>query len=157
MDNMNFKVAIPSNNGKSVSKHFGPTRSYTVVTVENGEVVNSETREKFSHHRGSHNDDEMHRMHQAKHGDEHQGQGRGQGEGKHEHKHDHKHDHKNHNRMIENILDCDLMVVGGMGSPVYKACEEAEIRPVLTEIRQIDEVIEAIKNDTIKDHKDQLH
>src|SRR6056297_3090334 len=106
MDNMNFKVAIPSNNGKSVSKHFGPTKCYTVVTLENGEVVNTETREKFSHHRGSHSDEEMHRMHQMKHGEENKGHGKeqddGKGEGKKDHSHDHKHDHRHHNRMIEN-------------------------------------------------------
>lgn len=160
MDNLNFKVAIPSNNGKRVSGHFGPTKTYAVITVEEGNAVSSEMREKFSHHKGSHSDEEMDARHRNKHGNdetENTDRDKEMKEHSHEHDHDHKHHHRNHNKMLENILDCDYMVVGGMGSPVYKACEKEGIKPVLTDLKTVDEVVEAIKNGTLKDRKENLH
>lgn len=153
---MNFKVAIPTNNGTRVSGHFGPTKQYLVVTVKDGEIVSKETREKFSHHRGSHNDDDMTRRHELKHNGDHHQHVEGHGH-EHEHSQGHGHHHHNHNQMLENILDCQFMAVGGMGSPVYKACEEEGIRPILTDIKDVDEVVKAIISGNIVDHKDQLH
>lgn len=158
MDNMNFKVAIPTNNGNRVSGHFGPTKQYLVITVKDGKEVSREMRDKFSHHQGSHDENELHRMHQHKHSEEEhshshgEGHGHGNGSGS-----GHGHHHHNHNQMLENILDCDYMAVGGMGSPVYQACEEEGIKPILTDIKDIDEVVNAIINGTITDHKDKLH
>lgn len=162
MDNKNVKIAIPTNNGTRISGHFGPTKQYLVVTVENGEITNKETREKFSHHRGSHNDEEMHRMHQLNHGegngnhnhDHHHGESHGDGHG---HGAGQGHHHRNHNQMIENILDCDYMVVGGMGKPVFEACENEGIKPILTDIKDVDEAVKAIIDGSIINHKNQLH
>lgn len=158
MDNMNCKIAIPSNNGRRVSGHFGPTKQYVVITVKDGKEVNRETREKFSHHQGSHDEGEMHRMHQHKHSDDSHSHGRGEG-----HSHGagsgsgHGHHHHNHNQMIVNILDCDYMTVGGMGNPVYQACEEAGIKPILTDLKDIDEVVKAIVDGSIVNRTEQLH
>jgi len=44
-----MKIAFVSDNGKNVSQHFGRARYYVVVTVENGQVVKNETRDKLGH------------------------------------------------------------------------------------------------------------
>jgi len=41
-----MKIAVVSNNGKRVSRHYGMARQFVVLTVENGAVTARETREK---------------------------------------------------------------------------------------------------------------
>ena len=43
------KLAFITDNGKTISQHFGRAPYYTVVTVEEGEITHSEIREKMGH------------------------------------------------------------------------------------------------------------
>jgi predicted Fe-Mo cluster-binding NifX family protein len=45
-----MKVAVISQDGKSVSQHFGRAPYYVVLTVENGETTAREIRPKAGHH-----------------------------------------------------------------------------------------------------------
>jgi len=45
-----MKIALVSDNGESLSQHFGRARFYVVVTVENGQEVNREVRDKQGQH-----------------------------------------------------------------------------------------------------------
>jgi len=45
-----MKIAAVSDDGVTLSQHFGRAPLYVVVTVENGQVVDRETREKSGHH-----------------------------------------------------------------------------------------------------------
>lgn len=136
-----IKIAIASNDGDKVSGHFGPTKKYIVVTVKDGNIVNKEEREKFSHHRGSHEDGEHHHNH-----DHSSREGHG-----------HRHDHKHHEKMIENIRDCDYLLVKTMGQPVYDALQNAKIKPILTNIKSIEESVNAVINGTIDNNTHLLH
>lgn len=40
-----MKIAVVSDNGESVGQHFGRARSFVVVTIEDGTIASSETRE----------------------------------------------------------------------------------------------------------------
>lgn len=139
-----IKIAIASNDGKSVSGHFGPTKSYLVVTIQDNEIINQEIREKFSHHKGSHDEGEHHHNHDHEHQN-----------GNHEH--GNRHDKKHHNRMIENILDCQYMLVKSMGNPVHDALTEAGIKPILTNIKNIEEAVKALLDGTIDNNTHLLH
>lgn len=154
-----YKIAIASNDGETVSGHFGPTKGYLVVTVQDDKVVNKEMREKFSHHRGSHDEGEQHHNLDHENHDEHQ-----HGKGKEHHHHDgddHEHGNRNdkhhHNRMIENILDCKYMLVKSMGYPVHDALESENIKPILTNIKKIDDAVAALIAGTIDNNTQYLH
>ena len=45
-----MKIAIITEDGTTVSQHFGRAHLYVVATVEDGKVVGKETRDKAGHH-----------------------------------------------------------------------------------------------------------
>jgi len=45
-----MKIAAITEDGTTVSQHFGQAPLYVVTTVEEGRVVNKETRDKTGHH-----------------------------------------------------------------------------------------------------------
>jgi len=45
-----MKIAAISDDGTTISQHFGRAPLYVVVTVEEGKIVGQETRDKTGHH-----------------------------------------------------------------------------------------------------------
>ncbi|HXZ30244.1 MAG TPA: NifB/NifX family molybdenum-iron cluster-binding protein, partial [Dehalococcoidia bacterium] len=45
-----MKIAVVTDDGKTICQHFGRARYYLVVTTEDGRVVNKEQRSKAGHH-----------------------------------------------------------------------------------------------------------
>jgi predicted Fe-Mo cluster-binding NifX family protein len=45
-----MKIAAITEDGTTISQHFGRAPLYVVVTVEDGKIVNKETRNKAGHH-----------------------------------------------------------------------------------------------------------
>lgn len=45
-----MKIAAISDDEVAVGRHFGRAPLYVVATVENGEIINKETRDKTGHH-----------------------------------------------------------------------------------------------------------
>jgi predicted Fe-Mo cluster-binding NifX family protein len=45
-----MKIAAITENGTTISQHFGRAPYYLVVTVEDGKVVSKEQRDKAGHH-----------------------------------------------------------------------------------------------------------
>ena len=59
--------------------------------------------------------------------------------------------------MIENIRDCDVMLTRGMGRGAYLDLLKSGIRPIVTDIADIETAIQAVMDDTIIDHTENLH
>jgi len=55
---MNIKVAVPTDDGETISRHFGQAKYFKVFTTENNQVSLSELREKASHQHGDHSNPE---------------------------------------------------------------------------------------------------
>jgi predicted Fe-Mo cluster-binding NifX family protein len=91
-----MKIAVISEDGTTVSQHFGRAPYYVVVTVEDGEVVDREKREKPGHHGFAHqHSDSAHgSAHEEGHGFDAQAQSR-------------------HASMAEPIADCKVLIAGG--------------------------------------------
>lgn len=51
---MSIKIAIPTDDGETINRHFGQARSFKVITLENNRLISSELREKASHQHGDH-------------------------------------------------------------------------------------------------------
>lgn len=137
MENKNIKVAFVTDDGNTISQHFGRARYYEVVTIENGNVTRRERREKAGHHT----------FYAQDQNEEHHGPGHGFDE----------HSQGKHRMMAATIADCQMLVARGMGNGAYQHMSNANITPIITDRRTIDEAIQEIINGTIVNHEERLH
>ncbi len=136
------KVAIVTNNGYTVSQHFGRARYYVVVTLEDGQPVAWETRTRAV----SHDDHDHHGHHHHDH--HHHGDGpRGFGQ----------HAGRRHAAMLEQLRDCDVLIVGGMGLGAYQAMTAAGLQVVVTDVRSIKEAVQAYAEGTLVNRMERVH
>jgi predicted Fe-Mo cluster-binding NifX family protein len=132
-----MKIAAITDDGKTISLHFGRAQHYLVATVENGQIVHREMRDKMGH---------IH-FHTEEHEHEENGERHGFGPAA----------DNRHGRMAESIVDCEALLCRGMGMGAYENMKSRNIRPVVTDIDSIDEAILAYANGQIVDHVEKLH
>jgi predicted Fe-Mo cluster-binding NifX family protein len=135
---MPIKIAAVTDDGKTISQHFGRAKYYTVLTIENEQIIAREQREKMGHDHFA--------------GEQHEGEKadpRGHGFAPAE--------QDRHFRMAEAIKDCKILLARGMGSGAYYNMEQVGITPVITTIVNIDEAALEAAAGTIVDHKEKLH
>ena len=116
-----MKIAVISEDGTTISQHFGRALYYVVVTVEDGEVLDKETREKAGHHSFAH----QHQEHDTP------GERHGFGAGA----------QSRHAAMAEAIADCKVLIAGGMGWGAYENMTSRGIETIVTDIKNIDEAV----------------
>jgi predicted Fe-Mo cluster-binding NifX family protein len=132
-----MKIAAITDDGHTISQHFGRAPYYLVATIENGAIVNREMRDKLGH---AHFANEPHEGDQP-------GQPHGFGPVAHD----------RHTRMAGAIADCQALLCGGMGAGAYQSMVQRGIQPVVTEIASIDEAVMAYAEGKIVDRTDRLH
>lgn len=135
-----MKIAAVSEDGVTISQHFGRAPYYVVVTVKDNKIVSHETRDKMGH---THFAGEPH----AEEG--HQGDPRGHGFD--------TASQSRHARMVAAITDCEVLLARGMGAGAYYSLEEAGIRPVVSDVANIDEAVQAYLDGRLVDHRERLH
>ena len=135
-----MKIAAVSEDGVTISRHFGRAEYYIVLTIEDGKIVDREQREKMghSHFAGEHHEAQGHESDPRGHGFAPAEQDR-------------------HFLMVEAIRDCQILLARGMGAGAYYSMEQAGIRPVITDIANIDEAALEAAQGTIVDHKEKRH
>jgi predicted Fe-Mo cluster-binding NifX family protein len=131
-----MKIAFITDDGKTISQHFGRAPYYLVVEVDQGEVVTQEMRDKLGHQQFA---DEGHHHHA------------GQGSGMDSASHD------KHNRMSQAIRDCDYLICGGMGMGAYQSMQAFGITPLVTQIQSIEEALQAYLSGDLRDETERLH
>ena len=114
-----MRIAAISDDGVTVSQHFGRAEMYIILTVEDGQIVAEETRPKLGH--GAF----MSQPHadldaQGRHGFGAGAQSR-------------------HQQMAEAIGDCQVLIAGGMGWGAFESLQAYGIDPVVTDVRDIRE------------------
>jgi predicted Fe-Mo cluster-binding NifX family protein len=132
-----MKIAVITEDGKTISRHFGRAPFYLVATVENSKITRTEMREKLGH------------AHFANEPHDHATPGQPHGM-----------DMASHNRhilMVEAIHDCEALLSGGMGLGAYDSLKAAGIRPIVTDIVTIEEAVLAYANGQIEDQVERLH
>ena len=130
-----MKIAAVTEDGVTISQHFGRAPYYVVLTIEEGQIVNREQREKVAHGRGA--GGHVHIEGQA-HGFDAASQ-------------------DTHSRMAAPIADCQVLLARGLGAGAHASLQQAGIRPVITTIANIDEAALQAANGTIVDHQERLH
>jgi predicted Fe-Mo cluster-binding NifX family protein len=137
METVNVKVAFVTDDGNTISQHFGRAQYYEVVTIENNAITHRERREKAGHHTF---------LSQENHG-EHHGPGHGFDE----------HSQVKHQTMTANIVDCQVLIARGMGNGAYQHMVTANIKPIITSIPIIDDAVQELIKGTIVNHVEKLH
>lgn len=132
-----MKIAAITDDGKTISQHFGRAAYYLVTTVEDGQIVSVELREKLGH---------AHFASQP-HPEEQPGQPHGMDANA----------HNKHLQMAEAIADCEALLCRGMGMGAYESMKARGIRPVVTNIPIIDEAVMAYVTGSIVDQVERLH
>ena len=132
-----MKIAAITDDGRTISQHFGRAPYYLVATVENGAIVNREMRDKLGH---AHFANEPHEGDQP-------GQPHGFGPAA----------QNRHVQMAEAIADCQALLCGGMGAGAYQSMVERGIKPVVTDVVSVDEAVMAYVEGKLVDRTDRLH
>lgn len=139
-----MKIAAVSEDGKTISQHFGRAPIYIVVTVEDGAITNREQRDKAGHRQFAQANHSHTHMHE---GQTKTDQGHGTGPAAQD----------RHSLMAAAISDCDAILTRGMGRGAYQAMQASGIQPVITDIPVIDDAVMAYVDGTIVDHVERLH
>lgn len=130
-----MKIAVVTDDGSTISQHFGRATKYAVYDIEEGKVLSKELRDKAGHHTF-------------------------QQEG-HEHHHDHHHEHGHgmdahsadkHAQMVASITDCEVLLCRGMGRGAFLSMEQAGIKPLQVDFHFIEEAIRALLAGEIDKH-----
>jgi predicted Fe-Mo cluster-binding NifX family protein len=131
-----MKIAAITEDGTTISQHFGRAPFYMVVTVEDGKIVSKETRAKTGHHTfAAHHPDLA--------PDERHGYGAGS--------------QVRHASMMETISDCQVLIAGGMGWGAYDSLKSLNIEPIVTDITSIDEAVKLYLVGKLPNLMERLH
>jgi len=131
-----MKIAVVTDDEETISAHFGRAQYYVVFTVEDGKVSGQESRPKANH---SHFvDDHHHGEHGDSHGMDPQSQHR-------------------HGAMMDAIPDCQVLLARGMGQGAHVSLKSRGIQPVLTDIQNIQEAVDAYLKGTLIENLARLH
>ena len=134
-----IKIAAVSDDGVTISAHFGRAPIYVVVSVDEGRVLSSETRDKLGHAQfaGEH-EERPHEADPRGHGFDGASQDR-------------------HMRMVAAIADCQVLLARGMGAGAFASMQQAGIEPVVTDIEDIGMAVEAYLAGTLRNQVEKLH
>ena len=131
-----MRIAVASEDGVTVSQHFGMAPYYVVLAVEAGQVVSTETRPKASHHTFAAEE------HHTPRGQQH-GYGLAA--------------HARHQQMAETIADCEVVIAGGMGRGAYEGMQAHGIRPIITDVLDVREAALLCAQGTLPNLMERLH
>lgn len=133
-----MKIAVISENGKTISQHFGMATQYVILKTEGERIVSVETRPKASHtgSKGIRHDE--HGCNCEVHGNENSIFDR-------------------HRPMVLNILDCDVVLAGGIGWGAYDSLKNAGIEVVVTDVENIEKAVKLYLGGNLPNLVERLH
>ncbi len=132
-----MKIAAITDDGKTISQHFGRARYFLVVSVEDGKIMGHELRDKAGHHTFAPHE-EAGAGDGGPHGFDPASRGR-------------------HAQMLAVIADCQVVLAGGMGQGMLLNLQQTGIRPVLTDVQDIQEAIRAFVEGRLAERPDLAH
>lgn len=129
METPNSTIAFVTDDGSTISSHFGRALYYEVITLQNGKVADRKRVSKAGHHTFG----------PEAHGD-----------------HGHHDDHK-HAAMTAPLAGVAVLVARGMGMGAQQHLVASGIQPILTDLHTIDEAVEHYVAGTLVDNPHRLH
>ena len=132
-----MKIAAVSEDGTTISEHFGRAPLYVVLTVEDGKIISKETRAKTGHHTfAAHQHPDL--ASSERHGYDAGSQVR-------------------HESMAEIISDCQVLLARGMGWGAYESMQSYNIKPIVTDVKSIDEAVQLYLDGKLTNLMERLH
>jgi predicted Fe-Mo cluster-binding NifX family protein len=127
-----MKIAIPSDEGIHLSQHFGRTLGFAIFEVADGQIINQEYRpNSFTGHAlGQHQE---HQHHGAEHND---------------------HAQHSHNRILNALNDCEIVIAGGMGRRLLDDLTIAGKKIFITSQLETRKAMEMFLADELKSDKE---
>lgn len=135
-----MKIAVVTDDQHTISRHFGHAENYIVISAEQGRIVDQKMLSKPAHRQF---DEEQNCRHRGR--AERQGKGFGH------------HANFRYEQMFENIKDCDVLLTRGMGRGAYLDLQKLGITPIVTSIEDVETAIQAVLDDSITNHTEELH
>ncbi len=132
-----MKIVAISDDETTISQHFGRAPFYVVVTAEAGKMVSKETRAKTGHHTFA-----AHRPPDLAPGERHGYDAGSQ---------------VRHQSMAETISDCQVLLAGGMGWGAYESMQSYNIKPIVTDVKSIDEAVQLYLDGKLTNLMERLH
>ncbi len=132
-----MKIAAISDDGINISQHFRRASLYVVFTVGNGKIIGKESRVKAEHH--SPDNTEEHNCKPGKH-----------------HGYDSISQNK-HAYMAKSISDCHVLLAGGMGWGAYESIQSYKIKPVITDVTNVNQAVRLYLLGRLENMVERLH
>ncbi len=124
-----MKIAFPTDDGKTISPHFGRAPYYLIAVLEEGSEPRFEQREK------------------SYHGSEEHG---------HHDEHEHNH-HRDHSDMFAPLSDCQVLIAGGMGSPAHDHALSMGLQVLLPAEKNIQNALAMFQRGELKSDPRRIH
>ena len=137
-----MKIAAVTDDGVTISAHFGRGRQYPICEVKDGELGEIELRDKPGRHtcQGQHD-----HQHDAPHSHHAGGHGMGaEAKGRHE-------------QIMGSISNCQVLLASGMGAGASLHLTEAGIQPIVTDVEGFQTAVMQVIEGTIEDFTERLH
>jgi predicted Fe-Mo cluster-binding NifX family protein len=136
------RIAIATDDGRTIGRHFGRARMYAVLTVQDGAVTSRQLRDTSA-------------PHWLTPAPLHGAPDRGEpGAGGHGTDPDSA---AKHAGMFAAIGDCDYLIAGGMGRGAHDHATAAGIRPIVTSIESIEQAAIECAAGRLRDESERLH
>ena len=130
-----MKIAFVTDDGETITQHFGRAGKYLVVVVEKGKEVSRDLRSKLEH--------TYFRKEE------------------HDHKDTPDHDspaaHNKHVQMMTAIEDCDVVVCGGMGRGAFQSIVSLGKKVFMTNTSNINDALKGYLAGELVDMSDLVH
>ena len=132
-----MKVAIVTEDKVHISDHLGGAPYFVVITVEQGNVVGREIREKFGHEKYAGEEDHPQTDEKGRHGFGPQASER-------------------HKEIYEIIRDCGVLIAGRMGFGAYEDMRGFAMKVIATDVKNIDKAITLLLKDELPHLMDRI-
>jgi predicted Fe-Mo cluster-binding NifX family protein len=128
------KVGVVTDDGKTISPHFGMAQYFLVYDIEDGSIKGKELRPKAGHHHGG-------MEHPAGSTGHHQGEAEA----------------SLHENMLSSVADCEALITRGMGWGMREAIGQSGKKSFITDVENADEAVRAYIDGGLDDHAERLH
>ncbi|MDO9545792.1 MAG: NifB/NifX family molybdenum-iron cluster-binding protein [Pelolinea sp.] len=132
-----MKIAFITDDGVTISQHFGRAGKYLVVEIEDGKELSRDMRDKLGHtHFRQAEPAHNHAENQA---------------------HNNPADHSKHVQMMDAIEDCDVVVCGGMGRGAFQSIVSLGKEVFMTNTDDINNALKGYLAGELQNMSDLIH
>ena len=125
-----MKIAVPSDDSINIARHFGRASGFKIFEIENNSIKESGYRKNTftGHSKGLHVEHHNH--------------------GEHEH-------HHSHQGILEGLVDCEVVIAGGMGRRAYNDLAKAGKQVFVTQVKNAEEAVKSYLSKELE-HNDEI-